>query len=81
MSPTLFEIIPHPQHRGQWLLKPNECLPYGLWYRELRHAINYAEWSARDLENAEIRVYERGGILQETRVLKGSAPAGLGACS
>jgi hypothetical protein len=82
MSVTVFEIVPHPQHRGHWLLKANDRIPYGLWYGELRQAISYATWAARDYENAEIRVYERGGVLKERRVLKGKpGPAELGACS
>jgi hypothetical protein len=78
---TVFEIVPHPLHRGHWLLKADQRIPYGLWYRELRQAISYATWAARDYENSEIRVYERGGVLKERRVLKGSGPTGLGACS
>jgi hypothetical protein len=81
MDVTIFEIVPHPLHRGHWLLKANQRIPYGLWYGELRQAISYAQWAARDFENAEIRVYERGGVLKERRVLKGSGPVGLGACS
>jgi hypothetical protein len=60
MSVTVFEIVPHPLHRGHWLLKANERIPYGLWYGELRQAISYAQWAARDFENAEIRVYKAG---------------------
>ena len=73
---------PHPCHRGDWLLKANRRIPYGLWYGELRRAISYAEWAGRDFESAEIRIYERGGVLRERRVLKRDAgPVGLGACS
>jgi hypothetical protein len=82
MDVTVFEIVLHPLHRGHWLLKANERIPYGLWYGELRQAISYAEWAARDFENAEIRVYKQDGTLEERRVLKGtSGPARLGACS
>jgi len=41
MDVTVFEIVPHPLHRGHWLLKANERIPYGLWYGELRQAISY----------------------------------------
>jgi hypothetical protein len=78
MSESIFEIIPHPRHPGDWLLKPCRGAPYGLWYGNLQYAISYAEWAAQDLENAEIRVYKRGGVLQERRIVKGSGPVGLG---
>jgi hypothetical protein len=70
MDVTVFEIVLRPQHPGDWLLKANECIPYGLWYREFRQAISYAKWVAQDHENAEIRVYKRDGTLQERQVLK-----------
>jgi hypothetical protein len=74
MSITVLEIVPHPRHPRDWLLKPCRSAPHGLWYGELRQAISYAKWAARDLENAEIRVYKRDGSLQERQVLKGSGP-------
>jgi hypothetical protein len=81
MSESVFEIVPHPQRPGDWLLKPCRGAPYGLWYGNLQYAISYTEWAARDLESAEIRVYKRDGSLQERRIVKGSGPVGLGACS
>jgi hypothetical protein len=82
MDVTVFEIVPPPLYRGHRLLKANQRIPYGLWYGELRRAISYATWAARDYENAEIRVYERGGVLKERRAPKGDpGPARLGACS
>jgi hypothetical protein len=82
MDVTVFEIVPQRLHRGHWLLKANQRIPYGLRHGELRQAISYATWAARDYENAEIRVYKRDGTLGERRVLKGdSGPARLGACS
>jgi len=81
MDVTVFEIVPHPRHPGDWLLKPCRGAPYGLWYGNLEYAIHYAEWVAQDCENAEIRVYKRGGVLEERRIVKGSGPVGLGACS
>ena len=64
-----FEVIPHPRFRGDWLLKPAWGAPCGLWYRERQFAISYAEWAARELENAEIRVYNRDGSLADNRVI------------
>ena len=82
MRECVFEIIPHPRHPGDWLLKPCRGAPYGLSYGNLDYAIHYAEWVAQDCENAEIRVYKRGGVLKERRIMKGdSRPRVLGACS
>jgi hypothetical protein len=68
MDVTVFEIV--PDRRDVWVLKPCHGAPYGLRYRELWQAISYAEWVARDFENAEIRVYNRDGTLKERQVLK-----------
>jgi len=65
-----FEVIPHPRCRGDWFLKPCWGAPSGLWYRERQFAINYAEWVARELEPAQIRVYNRDGSLAESRVIR-----------
>ena len=102
MDVTVFEIMPHPRHPGDWLLKPCRgapyglwlvgkvrrihtgvrLAPYGLWYGNLDYAIHYAERVAQDCENAEIRVYKRGGTLKERRIMKGdSGPRELSACS
>jgi hypothetical protein len=45
---STFEIVPHRLHRGHWLLKANQRIPYDLWYGELRQAVSYATWAARD---------------------------------
>jgi len=81
MSESVFEIVPHPRHPGDWLLKPCRGAPYGLWYGNREYAIHYAEWSARDLESAEIVVRSRDGTVEERRVVKGSGSLGFGACS
>jgi len=62
-----FEAVPHPLHRGDWFLKPTACIPFGLWYRERRSAVRYAEWVAREVDRAEIWIYNRDGSLAETR--------------
>ena len=64
-----FEVIPHPRFRGDWLLKPAWGAPFGLWYRDRQFAISYAEWLAREVETAEIRVYKRDGSLVESRTI------------
>jgi hypothetical protein len=64
-----FEVVPHPLHRGDWLLKPSWGLPYGLWYREKQFAVNYAEWMAREVDRAEIWIYNRDGSLSERRIV------------
>ena len=64
-----FEVIPHPRFRGDWLLMPAWGAPFGLWYRDRQFAINYAEWLAREVEIAEIRVYNRDGSLAESRII------------
>jgi hypothetical protein len=71
----MFEIIPHPRSHGDWLLKPTQDAPFGLWYKDRAHAVSYAEWVAREVETAEIRVYNRDGSVDEGRVVK---TAGLG---
>jgi hypothetical protein len=42
-------------------------------------AVNYAEWVAREMERAEIRVYNRDGSLAERRIVgkaaEGQRPA------
>jgi hypothetical protein len=62
-----FEVVPHPLHRGDWLLKPTARIPFGLWYRERQSAVSYAEWVAREVDGAEIWIYNRDGSLAETR--------------
>ena len=69
-----FEIVPHSLSRGDWLLKPNRGAPFGLWYRDRTHAISYAEWVAREVDRAEIRVFNRNGSLVESRVVGRSLP-------
>ena len=61
------QLIPHPRSRGDWMLKPNRGAPYGLWYRDRAHAVSYAEWVAREVEQAETRVFNRDGTLAERR--------------
>jgi hypothetical protein len=57
MEKLTFEIVPHPRWRGDWLLKPNRGAPFGLWYRDRDHAVSYAEWVGREVDCAEIRVF------------------------
>jgi hypothetical protein len=64
-GPVVFEIIPHPHHRGEWLLKPTRGAPFGLWYLERAHAVSYAEWVAREVDSAEIIIRNRDGTLAE----------------
>jgi hypothetical protein len=71
-----FEIVPHPQHRGDWLLKPNRRAPYGLWYGNREFAVSYAEWVAREIERVEIWIYNRDGSLAENRVTGRAAQSG-----
>jgi len=73
MEQLTFEIVPHPRSRGDWLLKPSRFAPFGLWYRDLEHAISYAAWAAREADRAEIRVFNRDGTLAECRVVGGTA--------
>ena len=70
MQQLIFDVVPHPRFRDDWLLKPNRGAPFGLWYRDRAHAVSYAEWVAREVETAEIRVYNRDGSLAESRVIK-----------
>ena len=65
-----FEIIPHPRFRGDWLLKPTWGAPFGLWYRDRQFAISYAEWLAREVETAEIRVDNRDVSLADSRAIE-----------
>jgi hypothetical protein len=69
-----FEIVPHPRYRDDWLLKPNRGAPFGLWYGDRAHAVSYAEWVAREVDRAEIRVLNRDGTLAESRVVGRSLP-------
>ena len=71
-----FEVIPHPRFRSDWLLKPTWGAPFGLWYRDRHFAISYAEWLARELESAEIRVCNQDGSLAESRVAGRAAQLG-----
>jgi hypothetical protein len=48
--------------------------PFGLWYRERQFAISYAEWLRREVEIAEIRVYNRDGSLADSRVIRAGQP-------
>ena len=73
---VIFEIVPHPRHRGDWLLKPNLRAPYGLWYGEGEFAVHYAEWSAREMDRAEIRVYNKDGTRAESRAVGRAAQLG-----
>jgi hypothetical protein len=74
MQTPTFEIVPHPRSRGDWLLKPNRGAPFGLWYRNCGHAVSYAEWVAREMDAAEIRVFDRDGALAECRVVGRTVP-------
>jgi len=47
---------------------------FGLWYRDRQFAISYAEWLAREVEIAEIRVYNRDGSLSHSRVIRARQP-------
>jgi hypothetical protein len=67
-----FEIVPHPRSRSDWLLEPSRFAPFGLWYRDLEHAISYAAWAAPEADRAEIRVSNRDGTLAERRVVGGT---------
>ncbi|MGO9274372.1 MAG: hypothetical protein ACLQOO_29765 [Terriglobia bacterium] len=69
MQHLTFEIVPHPRSRGDWLLKPSRFAPFGLWYRDLEHAISYAAWAARGADCAEVRVFSRDGTLAECRIV------------
>jgi len=72
-----FEIVPHPRSRGDWLLKPSRFAPFGLWYRDLEHAISYSKWAAREANRAEVRVLNRDdGTLAERRVVAGTVRQG-----
>jgi hypothetical protein len=64
-----FEIVPHPRYGGDWLLKPTRGAPFGLRYRDRAYAVSYAEWVAREVDTAEIRVFNRDGTLAEIRVV------------
>ena len=67
--PVNFEIVPHPKFRSDWFLKPTRGAPFGLWYRDRAEAVSYAEWIAREVDRAEIRVYNRDGSLAERRII------------
>jgi hypothetical protein len=73
---TKFEIVPHPHFRGDWLLKPTRGAPFGLWYRDRAHAVSYAEWVAREVDHAEIRVYGPQKLLVESRITGKLAQSG-----
>ena len=62
-----FEIVPYSRSRGEWLLKPCRGAPFGLRYRDREYAVSYAEWVAREMDRAEIRVFNRDGTLAECR--------------
>ena len=77
-------MIPHPRCRGDWFLKPSWGAPSGLWYRERQFAVSYAEWVARGVDRAEIRVYNQDGNHQKPaqscpKPKKDSYPAAISA--
>ena len=74
MQPIRFEILPHPRYRDDWLLKPTRGAPFGLWYRYRADAVSYAEWVAREVDRAAIRVFNRDGTLAESRVVGRTVP-------
>jgi hypothetical protein len=47
-----------------------------LWYRDREHAVSYAEWVSRELDRAEIQVYNKDGSLAESRVVGRAAQSG-----
>lgn len=67
--PVNFDIVPHPKFGSDWFLKPTRGAPFGLWYRDRAHAVSYADWAAREVDRAEIRVYNRDGSLAEQRII------------
>jgi len=71
------EIVPYHRFRGDWLLRPNCGAPSGLWYRDREHAVSYAEWIARELDWAEIRIYNPAGGLAERRVIDNTGNRGV----
>ena len=74
MQTITFAIVSHPRSRGDWMLKPNRGAPFGLWYRDRDHAVSYAEWVARELDRAEINVFNRDGTLAGCRVVGRTVP-------
>jgi hypothetical protein len=70
MEPIVFEVVPHPRYRGDWILKPNNSVPWGLWYGNRDFAVSYAEWRAREKEHAEICIYNHDGTRAERRIMK-----------
>jgi hypothetical protein len=55
-----YEIRPRKDKRGFDLI--SDALPFGrLWYLEIRHAIEYAQFYSRS-HNAVIHVYDETGI-------------------
>ena len=74
--PANFDIIPHPKFRGDWFLKPARGAPFGLWYRDRAQAVSYAEWVAREVDRAEIWVYNWDGSLAECRVVDNAGRRG-----
>jgi hypothetical protein len=60
----LYEVRPRKDHRGFDLL--SDVLPFdGLWYLEVRQAINFAKHQSRS-HDAVINVYDAAGKLIET---------------
>jgi hypothetical protein len=47
MNPAIFEVLPHPKHLGDWMLKAGHGVPFDLWYGRKEYAVSYAEWVAR----------------------------------
>jgi hypothetical protein len=70
MNPAIFEVLPHPKHPGDWMLKAGHGVPFDLWYGRKEYAVSYAEWVAREMDRAEIRVLNRDGSLAERLILE-----------
>jgi len=64
-----------PVPRGDWLLKPSRGAPFGLWYRD-RDQPSATRNGSREMDRAEIRVFNRDGILTERRVVGGPVDEG-----
>ena len=54
MNHIVFEIVPHLRSHGDWLLRLTRGAPFGMWFREGKHAESYAKWVAQELERAEV---------------------------
>ena len=59
-----YEVRTRKDHRGADLI--SDTLPFGwLWYTEVPHAIDYAEFYSQ-AHNGVIRVYDQAGNVIET---------------